>query len=207
MPPACQAQLDFQMEENISDFSPELPLYLSLFHQHLNQLSEHLSYAARADSHSITVINGVEWKSSEKDAFFHALSVYSRLRPDLIAASIETKNEVEVLEYISLLEEAIQENVQEDICRKNLPLAHEVSDTWIVWEEENAERLRINEEIWSTKAEGYPNDSGSVSRLMDESRCPLSNIPYLTYSHLLAIDLIFEADTATSPEYESSCFT
>jgi len=195
------------MEENISDFSPELPPYLSLFHQHLNELSEHLSDTTHAGSHSITLINGVEWKSSEKDAFFHALSVYSRLRPDLIAASIETKNEVEVLEYISLLEETKQENVQEDMCRKNLPLAHEVSDAWIEWEEENAERLRVNEEIWSTKAEGCSNDPEGVSRLMDESRGPLSNIPYLTYGHLVAIDSILKDDTATSSEYEYFCFS
>jgi len=194
------------MEENISDFSPEFPPYLSLFHQHLNQLSEHLSGTTRADSRPITVINGVEWTSSEKDAFFHALSAYSRLRPDLIAASIETKNEVEVLEYISLLEQVLQENVQEDMCRKNLPLAHEVSDAWIVWEEENAERLRVNEEIWSTKVEGCPNDSGGVSRLMDESRGPLSNIPYLTYGHLVAIDSILKDETTASSEYEYSCF-
>jgi len=195
------------MEENISDFSPELPPYLSLFHQHLNELSEHLSDTTHAGSHSITLINGVKWKSSEKDAFFHALSVYSRLRPDLIAASIETKNEVEVLEYISLLEETKQENVQEDMCRKNLPLAHEVSDAWIEWEEENAERLRVNEEIWSTKAEGCSNDPEGVSRLMDESRGPLSNIPYLTYGHLVAIDSILKDDTATSSEYEYFCFS
>jgi len=41
---------------------------------------------------------------------------------------------------------------------------------------------------------------------MDESRGSLSNIPYLTYGHLVAIDSILKDDTAASSEYEYSCF-
>src|SRR5258708_9479179 len=43
------------------------------------------------------------WTSAEKAPFFRALTVYSRLRPDLIAASIGTQSTADVAAYLSLL--------------------------------------------------------------------------------------------------------
>ncbi|KAF5354776.1 hypothetical protein D9756_005293 [Leucocoprinus leucothites] len=186
-------------EESLShDDSPKLPPYLILFNRHLEQLRDHLSGTSHNHVHTTTTLDDVEWEASEKDAFFYALSVHSRLRPDLIAASIQTKNEVEVLEYMAYLEEGLQ---REDLqgshgCRKNLPLAHEVSEIWVAWEEENAERLRVNEEIWSAKPDCDTKDLNEIQAHIDESsrNLPLGGVPYLTYGHLVVLDSMLGAD-------------
>lgn len=47
------------------------------------------------------------WTEVEKDAFFHAVAAHSRLRPDLIAASIKTKNMYDVCLYMRCLDDAL----------------------------------------------------------------------------------------------------
>ncbi|KAF8435173.1 hypothetical protein L210DRAFT_885292, partial [Boletus edulis BED1] len=45
------------------------------------------------------------WSPDERDAFFRAISVHSRWRPDLIAACVPTKSEWDVWMYLEALEE------------------------------------------------------------------------------------------------------
>ncbi|KAF5317108.1 hypothetical protein D9611_003959 [Ephemerocybe angulata] len=56
-----------------------------------------------------------QWTEQEKDAFFHAVSTHSRLRPDLIAASIKTKTMLEVSLYMRSLEDAIAQLKADEI--------------------------------------------------------------------------------------------
>lgn len=135
----------------VSQYDPaQLHPYLALFNRHLHQFQRHLTGVSHSYVSSPSIIGGILWTAAEKDAFFHALSVYSRFRPDLIAACVETKNEVEVLEYLALLEEGSLRPINsEEYCREKLPSAREVSESWISWEEANAERLRLNEEVWT----------------------------------------------------------
>ncbi|KAJ3575127.1 hypothetical protein NP233_g1304 [Leucocoprinus birnbaumii] len=204
-----------KQDENQQQDSPKLPSYLRLFHQHLAQLQDYCSGFIDENVNETTNINGVEWEASEKDSFFHALRLHSRLRPDLIAAFIGTKNEVEVSEFITCLEDALrEEDLQEKKgFRAELPLAHEVSETWIEWEEESAESLTVNEEMWTSKLDDGTNSTVSLSESsahVDDlgSNPPLGGIPYLTYGHLFVLDSLLKthkneaSNNATSPSGE-----
>ncbi|KAF6760272.1 hypothetical protein DFP72DRAFT_883692 [Ephemerocybe angulata] len=56
-----------------------------------------------------------QWTEQEKDAFFHAVSTHSRLRPDLIAANIKTKTMLDVSLYMRSLEDAIAQLKADEI--------------------------------------------------------------------------------------------
>ncbi|KAI6046274.1 hypothetical protein EDC04DRAFT_2629653 [Pisolithus marmoratus] len=91
------------------------------------------------------------WTPTEKNALFRALSVYSRWRPDLIAAAVPTRSALEVDLYLVALEEGAQslkraENGDESLSDldvdeedsgsdSELEPAYEVSDAWVGVEE------------------------------------------------------------------------
>jgi hypothetical protein len=81
------------------------------------------------------------WTSSEKALFFRALTVHSRLRPDLIAASIATKSTLDVAVYLSLLRDAATRANAGTIARDLHPAAHEVSPALVELEEKLAARV------------------------------------------------------------------
>ncbi|KAF9445024.1 hypothetical protein P691DRAFT_785802 [Macrolepiota fuliginosa MF-IS2] len=86
-----------QTEETPSLNPAEHP-YFALFNRHLTRLREHLvGVSHHHASISPSTVGDILWSVEEKEAFVHALSTYSRFRPDLIVGWIETKNEVEVL--------------------------------------------------------------------------------------------------------------
>jgi hypothetical protein len=81
------------------------------------------------------------WTPQEKDTLFHALSVYSRFRPDLISHEIKTKSVPDVCNYLSALQLAASQQestVSYSQLRQKLPIATEVSPEWVVMEEEMA---------------------------------------------------------------------
>ncbi|KAI6100544.1 hypothetical protein F5141DRAFT_1139332 [Pisolithus sp. B1] len=91
------------------------------------------------------------WTPAEKNAFFRALSAYSRWRPDLIAAAVPTRSVWEVDLYLAALEEGAEcldraekgdgylsdFDLDEEDSGSDLELepAHEVSDAWVAVEE------------------------------------------------------------------------
>ncbi|KAI6115244.1 hypothetical protein EDD16DRAFT_1519845 [Pisolithus croceorrhizus] len=91
------------------------------------------------------------WTPAEKNAFFRALSAYSRWRPDLIAAAVPTRSVWEVDLYLAALEEGAESldraengdgylsdfDLDEEDSGSDLELepAHEVSDAWVAVEE------------------------------------------------------------------------
>ncbi|EAU91400.1 hypothetical protein CC1G_01889 [Coprinopsis cinerea okayama7 len=99
------------------------------------------------------------WTAQEKDAFFQALNRYSRLRPDLIAASIKTKNVVDVCVYLDALEQAAAAQRNKDrLCEQErgksvgggrdykvgrlwMEGAMEMSSDWVEFEELQARLL------------------------------------------------------------------
>ncbi|KAF9447490.1 hypothetical protein P691DRAFT_776104 [Macrolepiota fuliginosa MF-IS2] len=199
-----------QTEETPSLNPAEHP-YFALFNRHLTRLREHLvGVSHHHASISPSTVGGILWSVEEKEAFFHALSTYSRFRPDLIAGCIETKNEVEVLEYLVLLEEGSR-SIEAESCRPQMPISHEVSDSWISWEEENAERLMANEEVW---AEGSGISVVGVQGRIPEANveqpihsidsssglAPLNGIKRLTYDHLFVLDSMLKRDGKKHPE-------
>ncbi|KAL1748752.1 hypothetical protein HDZ31DRAFT_59929 [Schizophyllum fasciatum] len=91
------------------------------------------------------------WTDTEKDSFFHALSVYSRLRPDLIASHIPTRNVPEVYAYLQALEDAASHHSPSDALerRRAAPLAMAMTDSWIEWEETQSAHLARAEPEWA----------------------------------------------------------
>lgn len=80
------------------------------------------------------------WSQVEVDAFFHALSIYSRWRPDLIAEAVKTKGEVEVVEFLIHLDSCAR-----SCATETAPAAIEVSEKWVVAEEAMAAALTTEE--------------------------------------------------------------
>lgn len=86
------------------------------------------------------------WTSAEKDLFFHALSIYSRLQPDLIAQHIKTKSIFDVCVYLEALQAAavsVEQDNENEHRTLDSPMepAMEVSEKWIQREESIAESL------------------------------------------------------------------
>jgi len=91
------------------------------------------------------------WTPREKDTFFHALSIYSRFRPDLISHEIKTKSVPDVCNYLSVLQLAASQEettISYSQWRQNLPIAMEVSPEWIAMEEEAACTVIAQGEDW-----------------------------------------------------------
>ncbi|KAI5995257.1 hypothetical protein F5J12DRAFT_855466, partial [Pisolithus orientalis] len=107
--------------------------------------------AARCSSTRKLPATSRPWTPAEKNAFFRALSVYSRWRPDLIAAAVPTRTVWEVDSYLIALEEGatlldMAENGDESLSDLDfdegdsgsdveLEPAYEVSDAWVAVEE------------------------------------------------------------------------
>jgi hypothetical protein len=186
----------------------EVHPYLALFNQHVEHLRRHLSGFCGQLPSTSSLIGGVLWTVEEKDIFFHALSVHSRCRPDLIAACVGTKNEVEVLEYLSLLASGSKQAGTSDECeRATLYSAREVSDAWIAWEEENAETLRLNEANWSRTSRV----DGENRQLREEEESteygypdkrPLGGLEHLTYAHLQVLGEMLQNNNDHGPDTE-----
>jgi hypothetical protein len=94
------------------------------------------------------------WTSTEKARFFHALSTHSRFRPDLIASSIGTKSQLDVIVYLDLLRDGAQEltAIRGAIARDQLPAAYEVSDALVELEDAHAARLAATEPTRTDKS-------------------------------------------------------
>lgn len=120
--------------------------YATKFRQHLAEVKAHLAGIDEDLLPSYIPPTGY-WTPSEKEVFFHSLCVYSRFRPDLIAACIGTKTVLDVCTYIDALAGALSQN-QDLLSRADLEGAMEVSDAWIQWEEKRAEALISLETHW-----------------------------------------------------------
>ncbi|KAI0050532.1 hypothetical protein FA95DRAFT_1555659 [Auriscalpium vulgare] len=92
------------------------------------------------------------WLASEKALFFHGLSVYSRSRPDLIAAHIGTKSATDVAIYLALLRAGASAlPPAEHIARDQIALAYEVSAELVAFEEGQSERFSAAEPVFDAE--------------------------------------------------------
>jgi hypothetical protein len=125
--------------------------YIASYRGHLAFTQDHL---AGVDDSAPSSSSSGYWTPTEKNLFFHALSIHSRLRPDLIAACIPTKTIVDVCMYVDVLETAAAEGppLQRGELRRALPCAMEVSDRWIKREEEGSAWLAAVEHTWAREA-------------------------------------------------------
>ncbi|KAI0763573.1 hypothetical protein BD413DRAFT_495121 [Trametes elegans] len=131
------------------------PAYLALFSEHLDHYRAHLIGRDRPESPPASHLPpNAFWSAAEKDAFFRALAVHSRLRPDLIAEEVKTKTLPDVCVYLAVLEEGAREAARKVIyvggekktcdvmlARREFPIALEATDEWVRFEERKAEDL------------------------------------------------------------------
>ncbi|KZT73885.1 hypothetical protein DAEQUDRAFT_735175 [Daedalea quercina L-15889] len=124
--------------------------YASQFSKHLEHVRAHLSGKDRSGRLAPSFFPpGAYWTSAEKDLFFHALAVHSRLRPDLIAEEIKTKSVVDVCLYIQLLKGST--HTDGPMLRKDFQIATQVSDPFITLEEQKAQSILDAEPGWESR--------------------------------------------------------
>lgn len=123
--------------------------YLKHYKRHVSQFREHLRGADDINGGltSSVVSLGAFWTREEKVLFFHALSVHSRHRPELIAAEIPGKSIVDICAYLEALSIASLADKRQLSRQVFLP-AIEVSDKWIHFEDEQAEAMASHEATW-----------------------------------------------------------
>ncbi|KIY50355.1 hypothetical protein FISHEDRAFT_71959 [Fistulina hepatica ATCC 64428] len=123
--------------------------FLTQYRQHIQAFQDFLGSTSHSDSTASS-----SWSNHEKDAFFHALRLYSRWRPDLIAEHMRTRNAVEVCAYIDALDDASAQHRHADEfnLRRSMESARQMSETWVAWEEEQAQELCSVDPMWETAA-------------------------------------------------------
>ena len=144
--------------------------YVSDIHEHLEDTRLHLYGQDDSDPLDPSDFGLSFWTSEEKDLFFHGLSIYSRLRPDLIAADIGTKSTVEVTAFIDMLEEAAAEETSPPyyqisrlvqdlswdeiprLARSSFPIAMEMSSDWCRMESKQADLMAVCEPVATARA-------------------------------------------------------
>lgn len=146
------------------------PSYIAHFRSHLADVQDHLKGNNHAPLPPSYISPTGFWTSLEKELFFHALSVNSRLRPDLISESIGTKTTLDVCAYISVLEKAAaQEQLAHSVdIRQNLPCSVDASQDLIDWEDENSKSWAEAEPLWDavTRKKGAQNDAQKQDEIM-----------------------------------------
>ncbi|KAL8381248.1 hypothetical protein RB595_005500 [Gaeumannomyces hyphopodioides] len=90
------------------------------------------------------------WTPEEKHSFFEALDRLSRHRPDLIAARLETKSEMEVRQYLDLLERAKRERRKggqlDPVQTYQVPAAMELGQECVAALEKAGDSLSLHQE-------------------------------------------------------------
>lgn len=127
----------------------QISCHLSQLFEHSNDIRSHLCGTPEDEDEEPPASHFVPsayWSTEEKNCFFHALAIHSRLRPDLISEEIGSKSLADVCAYVDMLEEGLLQS-QEDssdfypIPRDNFPGAHEVSEKWEAFEDSVAETV------------------------------------------------------------------
>ncbi|KAI5824344.1 hypothetical protein K523DRAFT_420859 [Schizophyllum commune Tattone D] len=161
------------------------------------------------------------WTATERDALFHGLAIYSRLRPDLIASCIPTKTVPDVCAYLEALEEAASYHSLPDALdqRRIAPLAMGMSESWLEWEETQATRLAVAEPDWEAYVLNaqrqdtlatYPSDTPSAAResllahwKAEDALRTLDTHKLRAISHILRVDEAAEDDPSRPTTHNS----
>ena len=113
--------------------------YLASYRAHLAQTHAHLHGREDAPTSTESTDSDPHWSQEEKNLFFHALSIHSRLCPELIAEDIGTKGVVDVCAYLDALEDAASKAGMVTV-RGEMEFAVEVGREWV-----GRERLAVDQ--------------------------------------------------------------
>jgi len=152
--------------DGVPESRPSLdPLYLSHYLEVLRDAQAHLSGRTPDEPLPPSLIPPTGyWSTHEKNAFFHALCVHSRLRPDLIADSVKTKSITDVCNYIDLMDESLRNTEGARLERKEIPAAMELVPDWLAFEEQQAVAILAEEPGWDLKVLQQDRDAGLTAR-------------------------------------------
>ncbi|KAJ7084408.1 hypothetical protein B0H15DRAFT_396258 [Mycena belliarum] len=142
--------------------------YVADYDTHFSSFNAHISGKTGQPLAPSFVQPAGYWTSREKECFFHALAVHSRLRPDLIAESIKSKTVLDVCAYLDVLDDAAAAWPLQTPLRSTLECAMEVSDSWVQHEEEQASGLTALEPGWEREAEEQRRSLLLAGRFQDE---------------------------------------
>ncbi|KAK7057173.1 hypothetical protein R3P38DRAFT_2839714 [Favolaschia claudopus] len=142
-------------------------IYVSDYESHLEQFKAHLAGTTDESSPASFIPPAGYWTSREKDCFFHALAIHSRLRPDLIAHSIKSKTVLDVCTYLDALDKAAASQPSPSL-RSELEGAMEVSASWVDYEESQASGLSRLELHWEEDEEAHSRATILASRPHDD---------------------------------------
>lgn len=140
-------------EDDSADFvaKPLDSKYLSGLLDNISATQDHLTGNDSTPLSPSFLRPNAVWTPQEKNSLFHALSVYSRFRPDLISHEVKTKSVSDVCNYLSALQLAASQQestVSYSQRRRDLPIAMEVSSEWVTMEEEMALGIVAREQDW-----------------------------------------------------------
>ncbi|EKM53648.1 uncharacterized protein PHACADRAFT_260117, partial [Phanerochaete carnosa HHB-10118-sp] len=167
-PPADDdSAADIEVDEDDQVLPPDpttVSHYLAHLYAHNNDVRSHLMGSPQTIDDYVCAsyfAPSAYWTTQEKDQFFHALSVHSRLRPDLIAEEIGTKTLADICTYIDMIEDGLKRSGYsgdrtteqiipeyldcESVPRGDFPIAYEVCDEWVDFEETLAEAVIAQE--------------------------------------------------------------
>ncbi|KAL0579060.1 hypothetical protein V5O48_002953 [Marasmius crinis-equi] len=144
------------------DTTDSTKTYFNDFQEHLHTLQKHLAGANDKPFSSSFIAPSGYWTPSEKERFFHSLSVHTRFRPDLIALDVKSKSATDVCIYLAVLEQA---SAQAHPIRNELDIAMMVPDSWVNAEEGEAERLEDVSENLSSMDEGGTEQDAALAVL------------------------------------------
>ncbi|KAJ6499926.1 hypothetical protein C8R47DRAFT_1211525 [Mycena vitilis] len=193
--------------------------YATDYETHLGQLREHLSGNTGQPLPPSFIPPAGYWTSREKNCFFHALAVHSRLRPDLIANSVKTKSVVDVCAYIDALDRAATTRSPMPSLRSTLEGAMEVSDAWVEYEEAQASVLTKLDSEWEEEAEEHRRAALLTSRFQDEHAYwswkeeqesqwrKQDTLAKLGIKHLQMLDRLIRNPAVTGPQIEPPLVT
>ncbi|EEB89829.1 hypothetical protein MPER_12037 [Moniliophthora perniciosa FA553] len=182
--------------------------YLFSFKDHVAGFEKHLLGSGHHSLFPSRVATSSYWTSSEKEAFFHSLSVHSRYRPDLIALDIKSKSIADVCVYLTLLEKAAAE--VEPINRGKVAIAMSVSDSWICVEEEQAKGISDLQDTpeggWLRQGTPVQEIEASCSEIeLDQAVSREKLMSRLGEHHLSVMDVLLDGhiQPVTEPQPES----
>lgn len=126
-------------------------------------------YEEEVKKSSETELLGTFWSASEKTLFFHCLSRYSIHRLEEWRSQLPAKSEYEIMVYywvlkhnLNLLKRSDMKRFGGILSRIDLPIAYEMDEFFVDFEEQMSARVRIETDKVVTEEEGNDNTLISV---------------------------------------------
>ncbi|KAJ5354112.1 hypothetical protein N7541_006676 [Penicillium brevicompactum] len=155
--------VDRQVGEALMRRSPQMPGSLLFMRTYTHLLAEskkeidHTWSRHQEDVFQVSQHGSVVWTSTEKEAFFNALDRKGKGDIKELAASIGTKSELEVMEYISLMHRALEIQFRSGSADSmpvlgDIPAAKEISQKGCEMLDDYADVLVLTESLTQAKA-------------------------------------------------------